>query len=85
MKDGYNFVTTGSGKAPEASPSGDRIVAVGDANGRWVDARNVRLGDVVGLIRGEPNTQVSLQIQSPGDAAPRAVTLGRQQIIHSPQ
>jgi hypothetical protein len=64
--------------------AGDRIIAVGDANGRWVEARKVELGDVVDLIRGEPNTQVSLQIQSPGDTAPRAVTLGRRQIIHRP-
>jgi C-terminal processing protease CtpA/Prc len=43
------------------------------------------MGDLIGLIRGEPNTQVSLQIQSPGDSAPRAVTIGRQQIIYPPR
>lgn len=80
-----DLVPGGPASASGQLQAGDRIVAVGDANGRWVDARNVRLGEVVGLIRGEPNTQVSLRIQSPGDAAPRAVTLGRQQIIHSPQ
>jgi hypothetical protein len=65
--------------------AGDTIVAVSDANGRWVDAGTVQMGDLIGLIRGEPNTQVSLQIQSPGDAAPRAITIGRQQIIYPPR
>jgi hypothetical protein len=65
--------------------AGDTILAVSDANGRWVDARSVQMGDLIGLIRGEPNTQVSLQVQSPGDVTPRAVTIGRQQIIYSPR
>lgn len=65
--------------------AGDTLLAVSDANGRWVDARSVQMGDLIGLIRGEANTQVSLQIQSAGGGAPRTVTIGRQQIIHSPR
>jgi hypothetical protein len=64
---------------------GDAILAVSTAAGEWVDARRVRMGELIGLIRGEPDTQVSLQVQSPGEPAPRTVTLGRQQIIHRPQ
>jgi len=65
--------------------AGDTVLAVSDANGRWVDARSVQMGDLINLIRGEANTQVSLQIQSPGESAPRSVTIGRQQIIYSPR
>lgn len=64
---------------------GDAILAVSGPNGSWVDSRSVRMGELIGMIRGEPNTQVSLQVQSPGQAAPRTVTLGRQQIINRPQ
>ena len=79
------LVPGGPASASGQLRAGDTILAVSDANGRWVDARTVQMGDLIGMIRGEPNTQVSLQIQSPGDAAPRAVTIGRQQIIYSPQ
>ena len=64
--------------------SGDRVVAVADANGSWVNSRAMPLGDVVRLIQGEPQTQVSLQVQSPDGSPPRVVTLGREQIIHRP-
>jgi len=64
--------------------SGDRVVAVADANGAWVNSRNRPLGDVVRLIQGEPNTQVTLQVQSADGSAPRVVTLGREQIIFRP-
>lgn len=64
--------------------SGDRIVAVVDGNGTWVNSRAMPLGDVVRLIQGEPQTQVSLQVQSMDGSPPRVVTLGREQIIHRP-
>ena len=64
--------------------SGDRVLAVADANGAWVNSRNRPLGDVVRLIQGEPNTQVTLQVQSADGSAPRVVTLGREQIIFRP-
>ena len=65
--------------------AGDTVLAVSDANGRWVDARSLQMGDLINLIRGEANSQVSLRIQSPGETTPRAVTIGRQQIIYSPR
>jgi hypothetical protein len=65
--------------------AGDRLLAVSDGRGGWVDTRTMTVGDVVGLIRGEPNTQVIMQVQAPGEAAARVVTLGRQQVVHRPQ
>jgi len=79
------LVPGGPASASGQLQAGDTVLAVSDANGRWVDARSLHMGDLVNLIRGEPNTQVSLQIQSPGETAPRAVTIGRQQIIYSPR
>lgn len=63
---------------------GDRLLAVSDASGAWVDSRKLSAGDVVRLIRGEPNTQVSLQVQASDGSGARVVTLPRQQIIHRP-
>ncbi len=65
--------------------AGDRLLAVSDGRGGWVDTRTMDVGEVVGLIRGEPNTQVVMQVQAPGEAAARVVTLGRQQVVHRPQ
>lgn len=64
--------------------SGDRVLAVADPSGAWVNSRNRPLGDVVRLIQGEPNTQVTLQVQSADGSPPRVVTLGREQIIFRP-
>lgn len=64
---------------------GDKVLAVSDGQGGWVNPRGLPLGQVVDLIRGAPNTQVSLQVQDSSGAAQRVVTLGRQQIIHRSQ
>jgi hypothetical protein len=64
--------------------SGDRVLSVADANGSWVSARNLPIGDVARLIQGEPNTAVSLQVQPADGSAPRVVTVAREQIIHRP-
>lgn len=64
--------------------SGDRVLAVSVSNGQWVDSRGVELGDVVRLIQGPANTQVSLQVQGADGAAPRTVTLQREQIVYRP-
>jgi hypothetical protein len=68
-----------------ALQSGDTVVAVTDANGAWVDAGKVSQRELIGMVRGQPNTQVSLQVRSAGSSATRVVTLGRQQIIFRPQ
>ena len=64
--------------------SGDRLLAVSDASGSWVNSRNRSIGDVVGMIQGNPQTPVSIQVQSADGSAPRVVTLRREQIIHRP-
>jgi len=64
--------------------SGDRVLAVSVSNGQWVDSRGVELGDVVRLIQGPANTPVSLQVQGADGAAPRTVTLQREQIVYRP-
>jgi hypothetical protein len=64
--------------------SGDRLLAVSDAGGSWVNSRNMSIGDVVGMIQGDPQTPVSIQVQSADGSAPRVVTLRREQIIHRP-
>jgi hypothetical protein len=64
--------------------SGDRLLAVSDANGTWVNSRDRSIGDVVGLIQGAAQTPVSIQVQSADGSAPRVVTLRREQIIHRP-
>lgn len=63
---------------------GDTLLAVADAGGSWVNTRGLSFRDIIGMVRGEPNTQVSLQVQSPGATAPRVITLGRQQLIFRP-
>lgn len=64
--------------------SGDRLLAVSDAGGAWVNSRNMSIGDVVGMIQGDAQTPVSIQVQSADGSAPRVVTLQREQIIHRP-
>jgi hypothetical protein len=59
---------------------GDTILGVSDAAGGWVDAQTLPLDEMAGLIRGAPQSYVSLRIQSPTDATPRMVTLGRSKL-----
>ncbi len=80
-----NVVPGSPASTSGALQSGDTLLAVSDANGQWVDTRELSTRDLLGLVRGEPNTQVSLQVRSPGSSATRVVTLGRQQLIFRPQ
>ena len=80
-----NVVPGSPAGASGALQSGDTVVAVTDANGAWVDAGKVSQRELIGMVRGQPNTQVSLQVRSAGSSATRVVTLGRQQIIFRPQ
>ena len=80
-----NVVPGSPAGASGALQSGDTVMAVTDANGAWVDAGKISQRELIGMVRGEPNTQVSLQVRSAGSSATRVVTLGRQQIIFRPQ
>ena len=79
-----NVVPGSPASAGGALQPGDTLLAVSDAGGSWVGTRGMSFRDLLGLVRGEPNTQVSLQVQSPGSSAPRVITLGRQQLIFRP-
>jgi PDZ domain len=79
-----SLVPGGPASASGELRGGDRVLAIADANGSWVNSRNRPLGDVVRLIQGEPNTSVTLQVQSGDGSPPRVVTLGREQIIFRP-
>ncbi|MFM7375133.1 MAG: hypothetical protein ACKO39_08275 [Chthoniobacterales bacterium] len=80
-----NIVPGSPASASGALQTGDTLLAVSDAKGAWVDTRQLSTRDLLGLVRGEPNTQVSLQVRSPGSSATRVITLGRQQIVFRPQ
>lgn len=80
-----NIVPGSPASASGALQTGDTLLAVSDAKGAWVDTRQLTTRDLLGLVRGEPNTQVSLQVRSPGSSATRVITLGRQQIVFRPQ
>ena len=80
-----NVVPGSPAGASGALRSGDTLLAVTDASGAWVDAGKISQRELIGMVRGEPNTQVSLQVRSPGSSATRVVTLGRQQIIFRPE
>lgn len=87
--DGYpvlqELVPGGTASASGQLHPGDRILAVTDANGAWVvDSRELPLHVIVGLIRGEVNTKVSLRVESPDGSGAREVTLPRAQIINRP-
>lgn len=65
-----------------AIKEGDRILGVSDSDGTWLETRTLSPDDVINLIRGAPNTSVSLRVQSPSDESIRTVTLIREQVIH---
>jgi hypothetical protein len=63
--------------------TGDRIIAIAQGDGRFVPTSGVPLADLIQLIRGQPGTQVQLQVLPAGaslDSPPRIVPLVRDQI-----
>ena len=63
-EDGYakieNLVTGGPAQVDGRLKVGDRITAVGQAQGEFVDVRDMRLDKVVEMIRGKKGTKVRL-------------------------
>jgi hypothetical protein len=86
MQDGYPVV---NGLVPGAPAElsgqlhvGDRIVALAQGNGLFVDLRDLPLQDIVQTIRGAPNTLIQLQILPAGAApnsTPRTISIIRDQ------
>jgi carboxyl-terminal processing protease len=62
---------------------GDRIVALAQGDGAFVNARGLPLKDIVDMVRGAPNTTLQLQLLD-GDAGPetppRTVSILRNQL-----
>lgn len=61
------IVTGGPADKQGELKRGDRIIAVGQADGELEDVIDWRLDDVVKLIRGEKNTVVNLKVLTPED------------------
>jgi hypothetical protein len=62
---------------------GDRIVALAQGNGNFVELNNVPLANIVDAIRGAPYTMLQLKVVSPGappNAPPRTVIIMRDQV-----
>jgi len=75
MKDGYVTVVTPMEDTPGSRAGimiGDRVVKV---NGQSVD--KIPLDGVVNMLRGEPNTQVTMTIQRPSTGEEKTFTLTR--------
>lgn len=83
-EDGYTIVKSlvpggAADKQGDLKPE-DKIVAVGQGQkGEMVDVVDMKLDDVVGMIRGEPGTTVRLKIERRG-AAPQVIKIVRAKI-----
>lgn len=80
-----DIVPDGPAGASGLLRAGDRLLAVRGADGSWVEARTLPLGEVVSMIRGESGSPVTLRVQPENGGASQDVTLNRQQIIFRPQ
>jgi len=62
---------------------GDRIVALAQGDGAFVDARGLPLKDIVDMVRGAPNTTLQLQLlgaDAGPESPPRTVSILRNQL-----
>jgi hypothetical protein len=62
---------------------GDRIIALAQGDGAFVDARGLPLKDIVDMVRGAPNTTLQLQLlgaDAGPDSPPRTVSILRNQL-----
>jgi len=63
--------------------TGDRIVALAQGDGAFVDARGLALKDIVDMVRGAPNTTLQLQLlgaDAGPETPPRTVSILRNQL-----
>lgn len=71
------------GGAAEAEGSirpGDRLAALGEAEGELVSTDGLRVRDVLRRLRGEPGSRVQVAVERVGDPGPRRVTLERRRV-----
>jgi len=87
MQDGYAVINqlipgTPAQLSGQILP-GDRIVALAQGDGPFVDARGLPLKDIVDMIHGAPNTTVQLQLLAADggpETPPRTVSVVRDQL-----
>lgn len=62
--------------------AGDKILAIGQEKGEWIDARGMRSQDAVNLIRGKSGSTVRLRLAKGGDVTrQQEVSLVRSRVI----
>jgi len=88
MQDGYPVINNVlPGTPAELSGQfhqGDRILALAQGDGAFINAQGVPLSDVVQMIRGAPGTTLQLQILSadaPPGSTPQTISIIRDQIM----
>lgn len=88
-EDGYtivaSIVTEGAAAKDGRLKVGDRIVAVAQQTTEWVDVVEMKLSNVVSMIRGKRDSIVRLKVQTPGTSDTRIIELTRQTIPLSSQ
>ena len=68
-----------AGKDGRLKPK-DKIVGVAQGDGKYVDAVNMKLQDVVKMIRGKSGTQVQLKVVPTGKLEPIVIELTRKKV-----
>jgi len=88
-EDGYTIVASivkeGAAAKDGRLKVGDRIVAVAQQTTEWVDVVEMKLSNVVSMIRGKRDSIVRLKVQTPGTSDTRIIELTRQTIPLSSQ
>lgn len=88
-EDGYTIVASivkeGAAAKDGRLKVGDRIVAVAQQTTEWVDVIEMKLSNVVSMIRGKRDSIVRLKVQTPGSSETRVIELTRQTIPLSSQ
>ncbi len=88
-EDGYTIVASivkeGAAARDGRLKVGDRIVAVAQQTTEWVDVIEMKLSNVVSMIRGKRDSIVRLKVQTPGSSETRVIELTRQTIPLSSQ
>lgn len=88
-EDGYTIVASivkeGAAARDGRLKVGDRIMAVAQQTGEWVDVVEMKLSNVVSMIRGKRDSIVRLKVQTPGSSDTRVIELTRQTIPLSSQ
>jgi hypothetical protein len=87
MQDGYpsigGLIKGGPAELSGQLHQGDRIVALAQGDGAFIDARDIKLAEIVKMIRGDPGTTLQLQVLSsdaPAGSIPHTISITRDQV-----